>query len=335
MVVVTGGDDVRTPDVLSTDAKASRLSALFENGLHFAIELEADTLFLSDLDHAFHDAVHAAHRVPRSERGVGVVHEAVEGRGGLWLGSQEEDGKLHQLDQPWVLEVLAHMVAEAAQELKAGCIPENVEAGEFEGVVCGFVDEAAHADVVLDLGFGEEGGQPGASARLHGVEGVGQRFRAGGDIEGALVELHAVGGVEAHEVVQLVDAPAELREVPIEDIGHPIPARPHVEPKPFRVEPPCPTAGLAVAFEDGHVESPAGQCGGRCEARKAGSDDGDVEVGVGVSCHGQQNKQVHGDSCSLVLSGNKVVLIRHEMSFCRDNNQARTETSAALFALQP
>ena len=244
--------------------------------------------------------MHAAHGIPCPEGRVRIVHEAVESGRVLGLGAQEEDGELHQLDQSGILEVAPDVVAETAQQLEAGGISKDVQAGEFKGVVGGFVDEAPHADVILDLGLGEEVVQLLSRTGLDGFEGFGEGLGPCRNIEGALGEFHPVGGVEAHEVIQLVHRPAELGEVAVEDIGHPIPAWTHVESESLGVESAGTSSGLSVALEDGHVQAPAGE-GCRCgEAGKAGSDDGDIEGGGRVSGHGQENKQAQVGWCSQV-----------------------------------
>ena len=117
----------------------------------------------------------------------------------------------------------------------------------------GLVDEAPHADVILDLGLGEEVVQLLSRTGLDGFKGLGEGLGSRRHIEGALGEFHPVGGVEAHEVVQLVHRPSELGEVAVEDIGHPIPARAHVESESLGVETAGASPGLSVALENGHV----------------------------------------------------------------------------------
>ena len=244
--------------------------------------------------------MHAAHGIPCPEGRVRIVHEAVESGRVLGLGAQEEDGELHQLDQSGILEVAPDVVAETAQQLEAGGISKDVQAGEFKGVVGGFVDEAPHADVILDLGLREEVVQLLSGTGLDGLEGLSEGLRPRRHIEGALGKFHPVGRVETNQLVQLVHRPAELGEVAVEHVGHPVPARAHVESEPLGVESARASSGLSVAFEDGHVQAPAGEGGRRSEAGKAGSDDGDIEGGGGVTGHGHDNKQAQAGSCSRV-----------------------------------
>ena len=119
--------------------------------------------------------------------------------------------------------------------------------------------------------------QLGPGTRFDGLEGFGQGVRACRNVKGAIGKLHTVGGVKANEVVEVRDGLAELREVPVKHVGHPVPAGAHVEPKPLGFESPGAATGVVVAFEDGHVESAAGERGRSCEAGKSGTDDGDVE----------------------------------------------------------
>ena len=311
VVVVAGGDDLRAADVRRRP-EAQPFAALFDDAFHLTVVLEPNALFFGHLDHAVHDAVHAAHGIPRAEGGVRVVHQAVQRRCVLRFGPEEEDGELHQFDQPRVLEVSPDVVAEASQQLQPWRISQDVEPGEFEGVVGGLVDEAAHADVVFDLGLLQERVQLGPGARFNGLEGLGQGVRACRNVKGAIGKFHTVGGVEANEVVEVRDGLSELREVPVKHVEHPVPAGAHVEPEPLGFESPGAATGVVVAFEDGHVESAAGERGRSGEAGKSGSDDGDVEEAGAfwVMCPGSNNPG--GGWCSRPRFRNKVLFIGYQ-----------------------
>ena len=133
----------------------------------------------------------------------------------------------------------------------------------------------------------------GPGARFDGLEGFGQGVRACWNVKGAIGKLHTVGGVEANEVVEVRDGLAELGEVPVKHVGHPVPAGAHVEPEPLGFESTGAATGVVVAFEDGHVESAAGERGRSGEAGKSGSDDGDVEEAGAfwVMCPGSTTRE--------------------------------------------
>ena len=61
-------------------------------------------------DHGAHDFVHAAHGIPRTEHGVGVVHEAVQGRCFFRFGAQEQHREFDDLEEAFVAEVFAGML---------------------------------------------------------------------------------------------------------------------------------------------------------------------------------------------------------------------------------
>ena len=174
--------------------------------------------------------------------------------------------------------------------MQAGGILQDVELGELHHGVGGLVHEPAHADVVLDLGLGEEGRQRLARARLDPLEGFSQRRYAGRHIEGAIGKLDAVGRVKPDEVVEFLHSAPEVGKVAVEDVGHPVPAGPHIEPESLGVKAPCATTGNVVLLVYRDVEPGLGQGRSRGQSGETGTDDGNVGRWwiLGHACREQQ-----------------------------------------------
>jgi hypothetical protein len=86
------------------------------------------------------------------------------------------------------------------------------------------------------------------------------------------LEEDPVVRVEAFQPVVVLRAPAETAEEALEDVGHEIPGRPHVEPEPVLREPAGATAELLVFLQEGDVVAGVGQVAGRREAAEAAAD---------------------------------------------------------------
>ena len=217
--------------------------------------------------------MHAAHRVPRAEHGVGVVHEAVQGRGFFRFGAQEQHREFDDLQQAFVAEVLAGVLTEAAQKGQFRRLLEGLPRGKFHDAVGGLLDKPVHADLVLDLRLVEEVLQGIARAGFYGVEGRLKLTEVGWDFDRPVVKPNRVGGVEAHEVQLLLHVASEFFEIRFKHVGHPVPTGSHVKREPFGFENPRTATRVVVPFEQINLVAQFRQLGGGSDAGEASPND--------------------------------------------------------------
>jgi len=88
-------------------------------------------------------------------------------------------------------------------------------------------------------------------------------------------------GVEVRQFVEFGVIAVEVAEEALEDVGHHVPRRPHVEAESVPFEDARPTAEGVVLLDDGDVEARVGEVTRAGEPAEAGADHDDLGVGSG------------------------------------------------------
>ena len=165
----------------------------------------------------------------------------------------------------------------ALQQVEAHGVHYQPRVGKLQQRAAGHVHELADAHLVLVGRLPQKLIEAGAAAGLKPLEQRPQLAHGGRNIHrlGAF-KNHLVRGVEAHQVVVVAHLPPKFGEVLLEDIGHPVPARAHVEGEALGLKLPGPAAGALVFLQQRNAAALLGQRGSRRQARKAGPNNYDV-----------------------------------------------------------
>ena len=287
VVVVGTGDYGRSgPPAAILELDTGHALAVVGDLLDVAIVVEPHAFLLGYPHHRAHDFVHAAHGIPRTEHGVGVVHEAVQGWGFFRFGAQEQHREFDDLQQAFVAEELAGVRAEAAQQGELRGLLEGFPGSKLHHAVGGLLDKPIHADLVLDLRLVEEVLQGLTRAGLDGIEGRLELAEVGRDFDGSVIKPNGIGWVEAHQVELLGHIATELFEIRFKDVGHPVPTRPHVEREPFGFKHPRTATRVVMALEQIDLVAQFRQLRSGSDAGEACADDERFRRVGG--CHGHK-----------------------------------------------
>ena len=154
---------------------------------------------------------------------------------------------------------------------------------EFRPVL---VDELVHRRLVVALAGLQIGLESLARTGLVGLEFLTHLVVVAGHVQlVAVLEEDAIVWVEPFEVVVVARFLPEVREEALEDVGHQIPRRPHIERKPLGLQLGGSAADLLVLFQDPNVGVGVGQITRRRETTKATADDNHVFSGEGTHCY--------------------------------------------------
>ena len=218
-----------------------------------------------------------------------------------------------------MVEVPGDVVFHRPEEAESTGVAQDVPVEVVPEVPAVGVDEVLHADVVGVGRAVEVPLQGGAGAGLVAVEEVVHPLAVAGDVDPvadggrppvvpsvrtgrgvAVLEEHPVMRVEAGQVVEVGRGPVEVTEEALEDVGHQVPGRTHVEPEAVPAEDARSAAELFVLFDEGNVEAGVGEVTGRREAAEAAADDADRRVRRGVH---PGHSPIHGTNAPNVLRG--------------------------------
>ena len=234
---------------------------------------ELHALLFGQAHHAFHNLVHSALGVPGAQGQVGVVHQRIKRGRILRSCPEKQDGKLHQFQQARVLEKAPHVLVHTLQHVHPHHVHEQLGVGELEYRTAGRIHESVDAHLVLVGRLLEKRVETDGAAGLVALEQGPQLAHLGRNIHGFRpFENHLVRGVEPFQLVIISHLLAKPGKVFLEHVGHPVPARAHVEGEALGPKHAGPTAGPFVFFEDGDVPAGLGQRGGGRQPGKAGPD---------------------------------------------------------------
>ena len=257
------------------------------DGLDSCLRHQLDARGRGDPGDPGHEVTEPALRVEHALLEVHVAHEVVHRGRGRGRRPEEHRGISEHLAEPAVANRVRGEPVErrGEQARQAAGPPEHLRREERTGVVEVRVEEAPHRHVVGRGGRVEVALERCAGAGLDRLEECDVLVARGAHVERRVVPVgvHAVAGVESHEVELLRCTRAEHAEEVVEDVGHQVPRRTRVEPE----APPLPRAGapaqLAPGLEQRDVMPVAGEQRRRRQPGDAAADDHDA-----LGCRGHR-----------------------------------------------
>ncbi len=254
---------------------ARRPSALGEDLRHGRFGPVPDAVLRTDRRQRADDRVDAALGIEHAHVEVDVAHDVVERWGVVGRRAQEDQLVLEDLLHRVAGEAAADVGVHVLEDVQRPALHRGLAIDEVEEAVVVAVHELLDRDPVLLLGAVQVVPQGLATTGLQPFERVDVPAQVGVhvDVQVRAPEGDPVRRVEPLQVQVVLDALAEQGEEVLEDVGHQVPGRTHVEAEAVGLEVVGAAAEQLVLLQHRHLVTVLAQQGGAAQPPDATADD--------------------------------------------------------------